>query len=100
MVARLFGDMPHVIRQGLGVLRRARNGKRVHEPARAVALVTIIDPRRIAGKRKLRHPYRLLHAIPYPRLPEYLRAIRADDCAPTGQAGTSAPPRYSDMVHI
>src|SRR6202007_3046200 len=98
VIARFFGNVSHVIRQRLGVLRRASNRKRVNESARAVAAITVVHPRRIPGKREFRYANRLFDAIPDARLPEYLRAVRPNSSTPAGQPRPRASTWNGDMV--
>ncbi len=100
MVGRFPGDVLHVVRQRLGVLRGARHGKRVHEAARAIAAVAVVQARGIPGKCEFRHAHGLFQAVPDARLFENLRAPGADVGPPAGQSGARAPARNGDVVGV
>src|SRR5579864_1711946 len=82
-IARLRGDVLRVIGQEFRVLRRATHGKRMHEPARAVPPITVIQARGITGERKFLYANGFLQAVPDARLLE-------DLCAPGADIGARA----------
>jgi hypothetical protein len=58
----------------------------VHETARAVAAVAVINAQRVAGKSPFFHAHGFFDALPQMRLAEDLRAIGAHSRAATGRA--------------
>jgi hypothetical protein len=72
----------------------------VKESARPVAVITVVQPGRIAGKRELRHANRLFHAFRDAGLPEYLRAVRANSGAISWLSNPTVNARHSDVVGI
>jgi hypothetical protein len=100
VIASFLGNVLDVVGERLGVLRRACDGKRVHEAARSIAMVTIIDACGIAREGEFRHAHGLFDAMPDVRLPEHLRAVGADSGTAAGQPRAEGPARHGYMVRV
>jgi hypothetical protein len=94
------GDALRRIGEQLGVGWGARNRKTLHEAARSIAAVTVVQAHGVARESKLRCAYGLFDAVPQEGLPENLRAVRSHLSPAAGRPHAARRALHGDVVGV